>query len=86
MDLPCPALAVNFAMCDFSWDNGPIRQIAGTHHSHAALPSPEEEPDWMRYSTLCPIPAGSALIRDHRAWVLSSAAAFLGNFAAEMSC
>jgi ectoine hydroxylase-related dioxygenase (phytanoyl-CoA dioxygenase family) len=68
MDLPCPALAVNFLMTDFTPFNGPIRQIAGTQTSHAPLPALHDEPDWMRFSTLCPLPAGSAVIRDHRAW------------------
>ena len=48
--------------------NGPTRQVPGTQHSKLPIPSVSEEPDWMRYSTVSPAPAGCALIRDIRAW------------------
>ena len=48
--------------------NGPTRQVPGTQHSKLPIPSVGEEPDWMRYSTVSPAPAGCALIRDIRAW------------------
>ena len=44
--------------------NGPTRIIPGTHHSKAQIPSLEDEPEWMRLSTVCPVPAGTAMIRD----------------------
>lgn len=67
-DLPCPYIACNFLMVDSTPLNGPTRQIPGTQHSRHAIPKLDEEPEWMRLSTVCPAPAGSALIRDVRAW------------------
>lgn len=67
-DLPCPYVCCNFAMVDFTALNGPTRQIPGTQHSHEKMPRLEEEPQWMRLSTVCPAPAGSVIIRDVRAW------------------
>ena len=67
-DLPCPVVCCNFLAQDFTKLNGPTRQIPGTQNSHEAIPSLEEEPLWMKYSTVCPAPAGSVLIRDIRAW------------------
>ncbi|MEM1230218.1 MAG: phytanoyl-CoA dioxygenase family protein [Pseudomonadota bacterium] len=67
-DLPCPYLAVNFLPQDVTALNGPTRQIPGTQHSRARIPGLEEEPEWMRLSTVCPAPAGSMMIRDTRAW------------------
>ena len=32
------------------------------------MPTLEEEPAWMKLSTVCPAKAGSVLIRDVRAW------------------
>ncbi len=67
-DLPCPAIVVNFLAQDFTSINGPTRIIPGTHHSKAQIPSLEDEPEWMRLSTVCPVPAGTAMIRDLRTW------------------
>ena len=67
-DLPCPYLCVNFLPFDQTEANGPTRQIPGTQHSRARIPSLTDEPEWMRQSTVCPAPAGSAQIRDVRAW------------------
>ncbi len=67
-DLPCPYICCNFLMVDFTAVNGPTRQIPGTQHSHEPIPSLDEEPSWMKLSTVCPAPAGSVLIRDVRAW------------------
>lgn len=67
-DLPCPYVCCNYLMVDFNRINGPIRQIPGTQHSHAPIPTPDEEPEWMRLSTVCPAPAGSVVLRDVRAW------------------
>ena len=67
-DLPCPYVCCNFLMVDFNQLNGPTRQIAGTQHSQENIPGLEEEPEWMKLSTVCPAPAGSVLIRDPRAW------------------
>jgi ectoine hydroxylase-related dioxygenase (phytanoyl-CoA dioxygenase family) len=67
-DLPCPYVCCNYLMVDFTRLNGPIRQIPGTQHSQQNIPDLEEEPAWMKLSTVCPAPAGSVLIRDPRAW------------------
>jgi len=48
--------------------NGPTRQIAGTQQSQQPIPPLDDEPEWMKLSTICPAPAGSVLIRDIRAW------------------
>ncbi|MCZ6644487.1 MAG: phytanoyl-CoA dioxygenase family protein [Gammaproteobacteria bacterium] len=67
-DLPCPYVCCNFLMVDFTPTNGPTRQIPATQHSHEHIPTLEEEPAWMKLSTICPAPAGSVLMRDVRAW------------------
>lgn len=67
-DLPVPVVTINFAMVDLTWENGPIRQIPGTQRSHDPIPNLVDEPAWMRHSTVCPAPAGTAIIRDNRAW------------------
>ncbi len=67
-DLPCPYLAVNFLPDDQTPLNGPTRQIPGTQNSRAPIPKQNDEPEWMRLSTVCPAPAGSIQIRDVRAW------------------
>lgn len=67
-DLPCPYVCVNVLTVDSTPLNGPTRQIPGSHHSRAPIPTLAEEPEWMRLSTVCPAPAGSVQIRDVRAW------------------
>lgn len=67
-DLPVPVVHINFPLVDLTPVNGPIRQIPGTHRSRAPIPTLADEPEWMRFSTLCPLPAGSAIIRDARCW------------------
>lgn len=67
-DLPCPYICVNFLPQDVTRLNGPTRQIPGTQNSHAKIPWGDDEPEWMRLSTVCPVPAGSIMIRDTRAW------------------
>ena len=67
-DLPCPYLCVNFLPQEVTRFNGPTRQIPGTQHSRVAIPSLEQEPEWMRLSTVCPAPAGAIMVRDVRAW------------------
>ncbi|UVO55298.1 phytanoyl-CoA dioxygenase family protein [Sphingomonas sp. SUN039] len=67
-DLPCPYVCVNFLPQDVTRLNGPTRQIPGTQHSRIPIPSLEDEPEWMRLSTVCPAPAGAIMVRDVRAW------------------
>lgn len=67
-DLPVPVVHINFPLVDLTPENGPIRQIPGTQRSRAPIPSLIDEPEWMRLSTVCPLPAGSAIIRDARTW------------------
>lgn len=67
-DLPCPYICVNFLPQDITALNGPTRQIPGTQNSRAQIPNLDEEPEWMRLSTVCPAPAGTIMIRDVRAW------------------
>jgi ectoine hydroxylase-related dioxygenase (phytanoyl-CoA dioxygenase family) len=67
-DLPTPYVCVNFLTRDSTPLNGPTRQIPGSQHSRAPIPTLAEEPEWMRLSTVCPAPAGSVQIRDVRAW------------------
>lgn len=67
-DLPVPVLTINFPMIDLTFENGPIRQIPGTHRSRAPIPNMADEPEWMKLSTVCPAPAGTAVFRDIRAW------------------
>ena len=63
-----PVVTINFLMSDQTWENGPIRHIPGSHTSQQRPPLPEQEPDWMRLSTLVGAPAGSGVFRDSRAW------------------
>ncbi|OYU69271.1 MAG: hypothetical protein CFE28_04195 [Alphaproteobacteria bacterium PA2] len=67
-DLPCPYVCVNFLPQDVTRLNGPTRQIPGTQHSRTRIPSLDDEPEWMRLSTVCPAPAGAIMVRDVRAW------------------
>ncbi|MBV7339718.1 phytanoyl-CoA dioxygenase family protein [Chloroflexi bacterium TSY] len=68
MEITVPAVIINFLMSDLTWENGPIRQIPGTHTMQQPPPLPADEPDWMRFSTLVGAPAGAGVFRDHRAW------------------
>jgi hypothetical protein len=63
-----PQVTINFLMSDLTWENGPIRQIPGTHTTVQRPPSPRFEPAWMKTSTLVGVPAGAGVFRDTRAW------------------
>ncbi len=67
-DLPCPYVCCNYLVTDFTAINGATRQIPGTQNSREAIPTLEDEPEWMTFSTVNPAPAGSLLIRDPRTW------------------
>ena len=68
VDCTPPVVTINFAMCDLTWENGPIRQIPGSHAWQMRPTPPEDEPEWMRFSTLVGAPAGAGVFRDNRAW------------------
>ncbi|NJN50858.1 MAG: phytanoyl-CoA dioxygenase family protein [Gammaproteobacteria bacterium] len=59
-DLPCPYICVNFLPQDVTRLNGPTRQIPGTQNSRARIPGLEHEPEWMRLSTVCPVPPAAS--------------------------
>ena len=63
-----PLVTVNFLMTDLTWENGPIRQIPGSHAAAQSPPTPDHEPEWMRLSTLVGASAGAGVFRDNRAW------------------
>ena len=63
-----PVVTINFLMTDLTWENGPIRQIAGTQASQQTPTILADEPEWMRLSTLVGAPAGAGVFRDNRAW------------------
>ncbi len=63
-----PIITINFVMCDLTWENGPIRQIPGSHKAVRPPPHPTEEPEWMRMCTLVGAKAGAGVFRDNRAW------------------
>ncbi len=68
VEMTPPMVTINFVMCDLTWENGPIRQIPGTHAMQQTPPSQVDEPEWMRHSTLVGATAGSGVFRDNRAW------------------
>ena len=68
MEMTPPMVTINFIMCDLTWENGPIRQIPGTHTLQQNPPHQGDEPDWMKHSTLVGATAGSGVFRDNRAW------------------
>ena len=63
-----PIITINFLMSDLTWENGPIRQIPGTHTAAQQPPPPTEEPEWMRMCTPVGAKAGAGVFRDNRAW------------------
>ena len=68
MEMTPPKVTINFLMCDLTWENGPIRQIPGTHAAQQSPPKPADEPEWMKHSTLVGALAGAGVFRDNRAW------------------
>ena len=68
IEMTPPTVTINFLMCDLTWENGPIRQIPGTHAIQQLPPKPADEPEWMKHSTLVGALAGAGVFRDNRAW------------------
>lgn len=91
-----PVVTVNVAVTPLTWENGPTRIIPGTHRLSPGCfwpPSQPEENEAWRLFTVCPLPAGTAVVRDNRTWHggtpnLSAEARFLPNceFAARWWC
>ncbi|MFK8023345.1 MAG: phytanoyl-CoA dioxygenase family protein [Ilumatobacter sp.] len=67
-DLPTPYICANFLPFDQTRINGPTRPIPGSQHARGPIPTLDDEPEWMRLSTVCPVPAGAVQLRDVRAW------------------
>ena len=63
-----PLVTINFLLDEMTRENGPIRQIPGSHSAQGSPPLPVDEPEWMRLSTLVGAPAGAGVLRDIRAW------------------
>jgi hypothetical protein len=63
-----PLVTINFLLDEQTWENGPIRQIPGTQSLQTLPPTPADEPEWMRLSTLVGAKAGAVVFRDTRAW------------------
>lgn len=68
MEFSPPGITINFAVSELTWENGPIRQIPGTQGLAQKPPTLDQEPAWMRFSTLVGVPAGAGIFRDTRAW------------------
>ena len=67
-DIPPPQIIVDFNTTAWGPLDGAIRFVPGTQNSRESIPSLRDEPRWMRMSTVSPIPAGCAIIRDIRTW------------------
>lgn len=65
---PPPAVAVNFVVEDLTCADGPLRVVPGSHRWHDSPPALPAEPQHMKEVVLCPLPAGTAIVRDLRAW------------------
>ncbi|CAE7198088.1 Trim71 [Symbiodinium sp. CCMP2592] len=89
-----PVVTLNVPLLPLTWENGPTRLIPGTHLPASWQPPPPAlEPEAWKLFTFCPIPAGTAILRDNRAWHggtpnLSQTSRFLPNveFAATWWC
>lgn len=66
-DVP-PAVTVNFVVEDLTCEGGPLRAVPGTHVLDGEVPTMAEETRSSKESILCPLPAGSIIIRDLRTW------------------
>lgn len=74
-DTPAPLIVCNFPMevvqgsdCGHTAFNGATRQIPGTQSQKQEPPSLADEPQYMKLMTTAPAPAGTAMLRDTRAF------------------
>jgi len=63
-----PAVGVNYLVEDLACAGGPLRVVPGTHRLDGAPPVLWLEPQEAKDAVLCPLPAGTAIVRDLRAW------------------
>jgi len=63
-----PAIGVNFVIDDMTCTDAPLRLVPGSQHVQEAPPTLPAEPRNMKDAVICPLPAGSAIVRDLRAW------------------
>jgi len=63
-----PAIAVNFVVEDLACDGGPVRVIPGSQWQNQAPPPLYLETIDAKAAILCPLPAGTAIVRDLRTW------------------
>lgn len=64
-----PMIAVNYLIEDQTPFNGPLQHIPGTQRlDEHYIPDVPHEPEHWFFSTICPAPAGTAVIRDVRTW------------------
>eukprot|EP00927_Polykrikos_kofoidii_P049282 TRINITY_DN43360_c0_g1_i1.p1 TRINITY_DN43360_c0_g1~~TRINITY_DN43360_c0_g1_i1.p1 ORF type:complete len:501 (+),score=58.10 TRINITY_DN43360_c0_g1_i1:83-1585(+) len=65
---PPPAVGVSVVVEDLSCTNGPVRVAPGTHRDEGTPPMLFEETTAHSMVLLCPLPAGSLIVRDLRLW------------------
>lgn len=63
-----PAIAVNVLLEDLDCRGGPVRVVPGSHRWPGAPPTLDRELQDFKVATLCPLPAGTVILRDLRAW------------------
>jgi len=63
-----PAVGANFVVDDLTCADAPLRIVVGSHSNPDNPPSLMTEAEDLKASVICPLPAGSVIIRDLRAW------------------
>merc|ERR1712228_729126 len=63
-----PAVAVNVVLEDLSCADAPVRVVPGSQVIDEVPPPLTNEPRMSKDAILCPLPAGTAIVRDLRAW------------------
>ncbi|CAL1149446.1 unnamed protein product [Cladocopium goreaui] len=63
-----PAIGVNFVLEDLTCADAPLRVVPFSHRDTSDPPDLMSESKVMKHSVLCPLPAGSAIVRDLRLW------------------